>query len=101
MTIPTPVNSFSEPQALSVSALLRPISWQDEAVDFSELIAPSLGQANLLGGSSSSMVLAQQFDQDILGDIVAAWNVFLESGQIWALLIGIVIGYMIRNLTAY
>jgi hypothetical protein len=29
------------------------------------------------------------------------WNNFVESGQLWALLFGIVLGYMIRNLTAY
>ncbi len=45
--------------------------------------------------------LAQQFNQDILGDIQKAFNHFVQSGQVWALLIGIVIGYMFRALTAY
>ncbi|MBD2113617.1 hypothetical protein H6F59_17470 [Nodosilinea sp. FACHB-141] len=48
-----------------------------------------------------SPVLAQQFDQDILGDMVEIWNNFVESGQLWALLFGIVLGYFIRNLTAF
>ncbi|MBD2233322.1 hypothetical protein H6G07_17270 [Phormidium tenue FACHB-1052] len=48
-----------------------------------------------------SPVLAQQFDQDILGDMVDIWNNFVESGQLWALLFGIVLGYFIRNLTAF
>ncbi|MBD1918501.1 hypothetical protein H6F55_15505 [Phormidium sp. FACHB-322] len=48
-----------------------------------------------------SPVLAQQFDQDILGDIVEIWSNFVESGQLWALLFGIVLGYFIRNLTAF
>jgi hypothetical protein len=48
-----------------------------------------------------SMVLAQQFDQDILGDMGKLWNTFIESGQVWALLIGIAVGYFIRSLTAY
>lgn len=42
-----------------------------------------------------------QFDQDILGDLSNAFGGFIESGQIWALLIGIVIGYVIRGITTY
>ena len=48
-----------------------------------------------------SMVIAQYFDQDILGDLGNAMSQFVESGQVWALLIGIVLGYLIRGLTAY
>lgn len=47
-------------------------------------------------------VLAQNVtDPDLLGQIQKAWNNFVETGQIWALLIGLVIGYFIRNLTSY
>lgn len=46
-------------------------------------------------------VIAQQFDQDILGDIQAGFENFVESGQVWALFIGLVIGYLIRSITAY
>ncbi len=47
-------------------------------------------------------VLAQTVnDPDLLGQIQKAWNNFVETGQIWALLIGLVIGYLIRNLTSY
>ena len=48
-----------------------------------------------------SMVIAQHFDQDILGDLGDAMSQFVESGQVWALLIGIVLGYLIRGLTTY
>lgn len=48
-----------------------------------------------------SMIIAQQFDQDILGDLGLAMNKFVESGQVWALIIGIVLGYLIRGLTTY
>ncbi len=40
-----------------------------------------------------------QFDQDVLGDISTGWASFVESGQVWALIIGIVIGYFLRSLT--
>ncbi|BAY85571.1 hypothetical protein NIES267_50710 [Calothrix parasitica NIES-267] len=47
-------------------------------------------------------VLAQTVnDPDLLGQLQKAWNNFVETGQIWALLIGLVVGYVIRNLTSY
>ncbi|MDJ0704719.1 MAG: hypothetical protein QNJ46_15655 [Leptolyngbyaceae cyanobacterium MO_188.B28] len=48
-----------------------------------------------------SMIIAQYFDQDILGDLGNGWSKFVESGQVWALLIGIVLGYLIRGITTY
>jgi hypothetical protein len=52
-------------------------------------------------GHTQATVLAQQFDQDILGDMGSAWSNFVGSGQIWALLIGIVLGYLMRGMTTY
>jgi len=47
-------------------------------------------------------VIAQTVnDPDLLGQMQKAWNNFVETGQIWALLIGLVVGYLIRNLTSY
>ncbi|MEH2056925.1 MAG: hypothetical protein V7K97_12360 [Nostoc sp.] len=40
-------------------------------------------------------------DPNVLGQIEKAWNHFIQTGQVWAFLIGLVIGYMIRNLTSY
>ncbi|NEP09204.1 MAG: hypothetical protein F6J92_22530 [Symploca sp. SIO1A3] len=48
------------------------------------------------------LVLAQTIeDPDLLGQIQDTWNNFVKSGQIWALLIGIVIGYFFRNFTSF
>lgn len=47
-------------------------------------------------------LIAQQtkeFNQDVLGDMGKGWNAFVKSGQIWALLIGIAVGYMFRSIT--
>lgn len=44
--------------------------------------------------------LAQEFNTDVLGDMQRAFQNFVQSGQVWAMLIGIAIGYFIRNLTA-
>ena len=30
-----------------------------------------------------------------------AWNNFVKTGQVWAMLIGMVIGYMFKSLTSY
>jgi hypothetical protein len=68
---------------------------------FLPLDAVPLEAVSVSSAMPQSMVLAQQFDQDILGDMGRLWNTFIESGQVWALIIGIVIGYMVRGLTAY
>ncbi|MEA5418166.1 hypothetical protein VB712_02950 [Spirulina sp. CCNP1310] len=39
-------------------------------------------------------------DPDILGQIQAGFQNFMQSGQVWAMVIGIVIGYGIRSLTS-
>jgi len=45
-------------------------------------------------------LLAQQFNQDVMGDIGKGWKRFVESGQIWALGIGVVVGYLFRSITS-
>lgn len=40
-------------------------------------------------------------DQDLLGNMQRAFSNFVQSGQAWAMLIGLFIGYMIRSLTSY
>lgn len=45
-----------------------------------------------------AIVLAQQVsDPDIMGRIKNAWDNFVETGQIWALIIGMVLGYLFRG----
>ncbi|TVQ59060.1 MAG: hypothetical protein EA366_05490 [Spirulina sp. DLM2.Bin59] len=38
-------------------------------------------------------------DPDVLGQIQSGFQNFIESGQVWAMVIGIVIGYAIRSIT--
>ncbi len=40
-------------------------------------------------------------DPNVVGQMQKVWNHFVQSGQIWALLIGLVVGYIFRNLTKY
>jgi hypothetical protein len=66
---------------------------------------------NYLSNSLSNLIwhlpanvtlLAQNItDPDLLGQIQRAWGHFIQTGQIWALLIGLVIGYIFRNLTSF
>jgi hypothetical protein len=46
-------------------------------------------------------VLAQQFEQtDLAGQVQDAWANFVETGQIWAMAIGLMFGYMFRTFTS-
>lgn len=60
-----------------------------------------------LGGLNSHssldwLVLAQQVDDpNVLGQMGNAWNNFVKTGQIWAMLIGLVIGYFFRGMTSF
>ncbi|BAZ66124.1 hypothetical protein NIES4106_08710 [Fischerella sp. NIES-4106] len=47
-------------------------------------------------------ILAQNVtDPNLIGQMQKAFTHFVQSGQAWALLIGLTIGYMIRNLTSF
>ncbi|MEO0433976.1 MAG: hypothetical protein AAF151_20015 [Cyanobacteria bacterium J06656_5] len=66
--------------------------------DFTTSDAPMLGQTTAM---MTTPVIAQQFEDNFFdhsGDILGN---FVESGQLWALLIGVVIGYVIRGITTY
>lgn len=55
--------------------------------------------ANFLGKSQPQMIIAQQVnDPDIMGQIAHHWKHFVSTGQIWALLIGLVIGFAFRGI---
>ncbi len=42
---------------------------------------------------------AKQFNQDVLGDISRGFNNFVRSGQLVAMIIGMVLGYLLRTIT--
>ncbi len=48
-----------------------------------------------------NIILAQAFEDNLGSNMQRAWSNFIESGQVWALLIGVVLGYLFRSLTAY
>lgn len=89
------------PSAPGLESILRPIVLEGRPQVQSFLPPAPLEAVSISSAMPQSMVLAQQFDQDVLGDMGRLWNIFIESGQVWALLIGVIVGYFIRSLTAY
>ncbi|WP_009632651.1 hypothetical protein [Synechocystis sp. PCC 7509] len=47
-------------------------------------------------------IVAQTFKQtDLVGDVQKAFDHFVQTGQIWAMITGLIIGYLFRSLTTY
>lgn len=46
-------------------------------------------------------ILAAQDSTDLGGNFQQSWDHFVGSGQAWALLIGLVVGYFVRMFTSY
>lgn len=42
-----------------------------------------------------------QFEENLGGNFQAAWDNFIQSGQVWALIIGFIVGYVFRSITSY
>jgi hypothetical protein len=51
--------------------------------------------------SVNSLVIAEQFKDTLGSSFTSSWNHFIKSGQVWALIIGIVAGYVIRTFTSF
>ncbi|PSO51396.1 MAG: hypothetical protein BRC33_00555 [Cyanobacteria bacterium SW_9_44_58] len=46
----------------------------------------------------NTVVVAQMVeDPEVLQQIQDAWNHFIDSGQVWALVIGLFLGYLFRT----
>jgi len=46
-------------------------------------------------------VLDKPIEVDLFGDVGKAINHFVKTGQVWAFLIGIILGYLFRTFTTY
>jgi hypothetical protein len=51
--------------------------------------------------SQSTQIAASAYNADILADIQQAWNHFVQTGQLWALIIGVIVGYIFRSITSF
>jgi len=71
-------------------------------------VAPTIAAVDVSHGMawhpllhSHADLLAQQFDTDVFRGVREAFGNFFESGQVWALLIGFILGYLLRGITTY
>lgn len=51
--------------------------------------------------SIDSPLLAQKFNENVFSRFNTALDHFIATGQIWAMLAGLVIGYLVRGFTTY
>jgi hypothetical protein len=51
---------------------------------------------SLLAGS----IWIAQIKDDLFNNVGASWSNFIQSGQVWALVIGFVLGYLFRSITS-
>jgi hypothetical protein len=82
------VSDFAQHGAIA-ELVLDPTQW-------SAILDSSHSHAGLL-----AQVLAEQFDTDVFRGFREWGSNFIESGQIWALIVGIVLGYLLRGFTTY
>lgn len=52
-------------------------------------------------GTEAALFIAQVQSTDLFTNVQQAWNNFVQTGQVWALIIGFVLGYLFRSITAY
>ncbi len=81
---------------ISPDWMLGAAAWGDAvhhvAIQFSDHVHVHLDDITLL---------AQQFDTDPFSDVRQTLANFYESGRLWALLAGMILGYLIRAFTSY
>ncbi len=47
----------------------------------------------------NTILFAQEFQQDVLGDLGKGWKSFVETKQYVSLIIGFTLGYLLRSVT--
>ncbi|BAU40469.1 hypothetical protein [Leptolyngbya sp. O-77] len=78
------------------------LTWVSSAPSFADPASWSLAPDGLLWHWQLDYpTLAQQFDTDVFAGVRRAADNFVKTGQVWALLIGIIIGYLLRGFTTY
>jgi hypothetical protein len=43
----------------------------------------------------------KKLEVDLFGDVQRSFDNFVKTGQVWAFLIGIILGYIVRSFTSY
>lgn len=75
--------------------------WNDALQQLQMHSQTSLQQLHLHTQASWNVLAQTVQDPDVLGQMQKAFNNFIKSGQVWALGIGVVLGYMIKGFTSF
>lgn len=73
------------------------LSFHLSAIDTSSNL--HLNIADLHSHINMDLIAQQIKPTDITGDVGKGWNNFVKTGQIWALIIGVAVGYLFRSIT--
>ena len=74
------------------------LSFHLSAIDISSNLHFNI--ADLHSHINMDLLAQQQFKPtDITGDVGKGWSNFVKTGQIWALIIGVAVGYLFRSIT--
>jgi hypothetical protein len=50
---------------------------------------------------SSHAIVIAQYKDELGNNVQGAWNEFVNTGRAWALLLGLVVGYLVSKLTSF
>ena len=75
--------------------------WSDALQQLQMHTSASLQQLHLHTQASWNVLAQTVQDPDVLGQMQKSFNNFIKSGQVWALGIGVVLGYMIKGFTSF
>jgi hypothetical protein len=88
MEISLLTNLIEVPQHFLTSDLLGILDWSP------------LPDISIHAMTSHTIVVAQ-FKDTLGNDVNNAWNEFINTGRAWALLLGLVVGYLFSKLTSF
>ena len=90
---------FDLSQAQHLATIVTGVTSADLSFHLSAIDIPMNFNIADLHSHINMDLLAQQFKQDVIVDLGKGWDGFVKSGQIWALMIGVVVGYLFRSIT--
>lgn len=65
------------------------------------LLSQSPSTQKIIFQAHQHSVWMAQFEDNLGSSFQSAWDNFIQSGQVWALIIGFIVGYVFRSITSY
>lgn len=72
-----------------------------QTLHFQALHLPALDLPTAHDHPVLAQVIAQFKETNIQDDVSKVWGKFVRTGQVWAFLIGMIIGYLAKSFTSY